>query len=123
MERKSAHRGRPPAVFATKLVEHEERQLRAVDAERDKVMDLALEHYMLALNKGAALRHDLAIFRFVALWFDGKESRPGPVEEIVRLSSSEIRSDKFLALLPQMAAHLAPYTGAEPDLLQTVIGN
>jgi hypothetical protein len=113
-------------VFAARMADREEKQVRDVDAERDKAMDMALEHYFATVRGGTALRHDLAVFRLVALWFDG-QSTPFIMDRL-RRSWAEVRSDKWLVLLPQLAARLAPCKTAQPDtatfagLLQTVIG-
>lgn len=82
----------------------DEEEMKTMDKDHIQLLKQALVNYLRVLKLGQGDDLDLKVFRVVALWFENAED--DEVNKLIKNSSLDVASHKFLPLYYQLAARM-----------------
>lgn len=112
---KDEHRS---SVLVTKSISIDESDVKSTNTEYDQYLQLAIEFYIQTLLLEA--ENELcssAMFRLFGLWFSNLNSQD--ILKEVEENYQKIPTHKFIALMPQITAHLS--TDGIKDVIQEIV--
>lgn len=90
-------------ILSQKQSTNDAAELKNIEQERRNYLAQALKYYLRTLRYGE--RHDMLVFRLVALWLDNMLD--DEVNEKLLNELDAVPSFKFVPLVPQLAAHIS----------------